>query len=223
VLRERSQREIARRTLERAKERQAQSQFGAALSEYRAARALDPSLDGVDVAIEHMQKELAAAALIDEARMDIRCDRFDQARKRLASAFELSILARADIAELIQMTARREGERAYQLARDLEIQGKKAEALAAYESLGKDWPNGLLDELVRIEGLRGDIANATSEWTAAEAAEAGGDVAAAIEHYAASERYYPGWKDGKARIERLRAKLPAPAEGEGAPREGAAR
>ena len=96
-----------------------------------------------------------------------------------------------------------EGAQRHQAARDLEVLGRKADALAAYEALAKDWVEGFSDEAARIAGLRVDIDGATTEWAAAEAAEAAGELEKALEHYRAAETYYAGWKDGKARIQRL--------------------
>jgi hypothetical protein len=79
--------------------------------------------------------------------------------------------------------------------------------------LAKEWPEGLDDEVSRIAGLRVDIEGAAMEWTAAEAAEAAGDMPKALEHYLDAERFYAGWKDGKARIERLRQAIARGAAG----------
>jgi sRNA-binding protein len=102
-----------------------------------------------------------------------------------------------------------EGDSHYQAARDMEVLGKKSEALAGYEALSKDWPEGFSDEKARIDGLKYDIENAQKEWADAEAAEAANDLPKALEHYKNSERFYAGMKDGAARIERLQTAIRA--------------
>ena len=88
-------------------------------------------------------------------------------------------------------------------ARDLEVMGKKQEALDAFQALATAWPDGLEDERARIDSLTIDIDGAKAEWDAAEAAEAAGDLEKALRHYRAADRYYADWRDGKARIARL--------------------
>ncbi len=203
ALRSRAQREIALRAFARGRECEKKDQFGAALVEFKSAQKLDKSLPGVDEAIVQMEREVEASRLLEKAQMDMRTHSFDLAREQLSKAFELSVMARGRISELMIETRRLEGESRYQVGRDLEVLGKKAEALAAYEALSKEWPEGLSDEKARIDGLRIDVDNAQKEWTDAEAAETAGDLAKAVEHYQNAERFYAGWKDGKARIERL--------------------
>ena len=207
VLLDRAVRENAKQLVERGLECERDSKFGAALMQFRSAQKLDPKLPGVAEHIARMTRELQAVNLIDKAEIDMRSGKFDEAREQLATAFELSVAMRGHISELMIQTKRLEGLARYQQARDLEVLGKKSEALAAFEALVKDWPDGLEDEVARVAGLRVDIEGATKEWEAAEAAEAAGELPKALEHYLDSERFYPGWKDGKARIERLRATL----------------
>ncbi|HEX5052318.1 MAG TPA: hypothetical protein VFZ65_11130 [Planctomycetota bacterium] len=206
-LKERANGEIAQNAFKRAKENEQRGLYGAALLEYKTAQRLDPSLAGVADSIAQMKREVEAAGLIERAQVAMRAGKFDEANEDLGEAFDLSVMARGTISELMIQARRKEGESRYQLGRDAEILGKKQDALTAYEALSKDWPDGLLDEKARIAGLRADIEGAQREWAAAEAAEAAGDLAQAIEHYRNSEQFYAGWKDGKARIERLREQI----------------
>ena len=215
MLRDRARRELALRALARGRECQKRDQFGASLLEFRTARKLDPTLPGIDDEIAQAECEVEAARLVERAQRSMRTAEFDQAREQLGKAFELSKLARGNISELMIQTRRAEGEMRYQLARDLEVLGKKSEALAAYEALGKEWPEGLLDEKARIEGLRVDLLGAETEWNAAEAAEKAGDLPGALLHYETAMRYYAGWKDGQARIDQLRARIQGAAGREG--------
>jgi len=213
ALRARAQHEIALRTMERGQECQQRDQFGAALVEYRSAKKLEENLPGIVEAIAQMEREVQAAWLADAAQMDVRMGRFDKARANLEKAFELSTLARGGISELMIEARKLEGERDYKIGRDFEIQGKKREALAAYEALSKNWPDGLQDEKARIEGLRLDIDSAEKEWVAAEAAEAAGDLPKALEHYLAAEQFYGGYKNVKQRIASVRERLQPAAKG----------
>lgn len=208
-----STRENANQIVARALECEKDGKFGAALMQLRNAKQLDGKLPGVDEHIARMAKELKAVGLIDRAEVTIRSGKFAEVRELLAEAFELSIASRGQISELMIENKRAEAMAGYQVARDLEVLGKKAEALAAFEALAKDWPAGLADEVSRIAGLRVDIEGATSEWADAEAAEAAGDLPKALQHYLDAERFYAGWKDGKARIERLRAAIARGAAG----------
>lgn len=203
-LQEKAQRQIALETEERGRTCLEANQYGAALIEFRAARKIDPTLPGIDERIAGVEKEIETQILMEKAQVAMRSGHFDVAREDLAKAFEMSTMARGDISELMIQTRKLEGKARYQAARDLEILGRKSEALAAYEALAKEWPEGLEDEAARIDGLRIDIGSATDEWNAAEAAEKAGDLPGALLHYETALRFYPGWKDGAERVEKLK-------------------
>lgn len=206
-LRRMAQHEIAMQSVGRAKKYEKELQFGAAMMEYKSAIDLDPSMTELEVDITRMRNEMTASELVEKAQIDIQRNAFDLARQRLAAALEKSELSRATISDLVLQTRQREGQVQYDAARDLEILGKKVEALAAFESLHKDWPKGLADEEARIISLKTDIDGAAAAWSEAEAAEAAGDLQKAIDAYETSERYCAGWRDAKDRVARLRAKL----------------
>lgn len=219
-LKKRANHEIAVAAFARGKECQAGDHFGAALVEFRAAKKLDENLAGVDAAIEEMTNEVKASALVEQATMQMRVGRFVEARKGLDEAFSLSKMAKAAISEVMLETHRLEGESMFDAAHNQEILGKKREALAAYEAMGAKWPEGLRDEKARIDGLRTDIEGAEKEWAVAEAAEAAGELAEALDHYQVSERFYAEYKNAKARIADLKARIAAAATGGGAANEG---
>lgn len=212
-LRRRMQHEIAMKTVARAKRYEQENQFGAALMEYKGAFDLEPGMVEVQDDIARMRNELTAASLYDKAKIDIERNAFDLARQRLALALEKSTLTKDKIQALLLEVRHKEGEQHYVEARDLEILGKKREALAAFEALAKDWPDAGADTAARIESLHTDIAGAEAAWTAGEAAEAAGELQKALDAYESAERYYPGWPDAADRIARLRAKLAEPAGG----------
>jgi tetratricopeptide (TPR) repeat protein len=145
----------------------------------------------------------------------MRTGAFAKARESLDKAFEMSVMSRGRISEVMIEARRMEGESRYQAARDLEVLGKKSEALAGFEALSKDWPDGFSDEKARIDGLKYDVESAQKEWAEAEAAEAAGELPKALEHYRNSERFYAGMKDGAARIERLQAAIARATSGGG--------
>jgi tetratricopeptide (TPR) repeat protein len=213
ALSDRAQHEIALKAQQRGRDCLAALKFGAALLEFRQAQALDPELAGIADDIASAQREFDAMALMQAAERSMRSRKFDLAREQLAKAAELSTKSRAEIDRLVGETRRFEGEARYQVARDLEILGRKDEALAAFEALAKEWPEGLLDEKARVQGLRLDIETAGAEWAAAEAAEAKGNFVEALRHYETALQFYPGWKDGAARIANLRQKLEPPSGG----------
>lgn len=190
----------------RGKELQNVDQFGAALIEYKGVQRVDPGYPGVVAAITAMEKEVDATRLVEKAKVEMRMERFVQARQSLDDALKLSEFSRAGIGELVMQCEKMRGESAYRAARDLEILGKKQDALAAFRAIVAEWPNGISDEVARAEALQVDVDGAKTEWAAAEAAEAAGKDAEALEHYRNAERYCPEYLDVKARIERLRAK-----------------
>jgi hypothetical protein len=207
-LRKAAKHENAKATFDRAVECQQDDKFGAALVLYREARQLDPELEGVGEAIERMTKELEALGMIERAQIDMRNSAYDVARELLGKAYELSTLSRGTISEMMIEARRLEGEEHYQKARDLEVMGKKAQALAAFEALAKDWPDGLLDEQARIAGLGTDVAGAATEWAAPEAAEAEGDLPAALDHKIKAERIYAKWGVGETHNQRRKKVIP---------------
>ncbi len=215
LLKQRANHEIAKKTFARGLECQAQDKFGAALVEFRSAKLLWDAMPGVDDAIAQMRREVEAAALVEKASMLMRSGRFDDSRTNLDKAFQLSKLARAGISELMIETRRLESEKAFELCRDLEILGRKREALAAYEAITVKWPKGVKDEKNRIDGLRTDIEGAEKEWALGEAAEAKKDLPEALEHFQASERYYGAYKNAKDRIAVLKERIAAAASGTG--------
>jgi tetratricopeptide (TPR) repeat protein len=208
-LRKQAQREIAQQYLALARECEQQDKYGAALLHYRAAQKNDSDIAGIADEIARMEREVQAGLLVEKSQKEMRRGTFDIALKLLDEAFEMSVMSRPKISEAMIETRRMVGESRYQATRDLEVLGKKSEALAGYEALAKDWPDGFSDEKARIEGLRYDVENAQKEWAEAEAAEAAGDMPKALEHYKNSERFYAGMKDGAARIERLQAAIRA--------------
>lgn len=190
--------------------------FGAALMEYKAAKAREDELSGIDDLIAKMERELAADKLADTAQMRMRQQRFDEARAALDEAFGMSIMLRGEISELMIENRHLEGMRDYNKARDLEIQGKKQEAAEAFAALAAKWPDGLEDEKVRAELLQSDIDSAKAEWQAAMKAEAAGELEQALEHYQAADRFYARMADAKAKIAELERKIAAakrPVEG----------
>lgn len=203
-LRKAALQESAQQTLARAKECENSNQFGAARVLYLEARRLDPELEGIDDAVAKMDKEIKAQTMLERAQIEMRNQKFDKADELLADAHKLSAYSRGAISELMMQSRQLKGQRSYRAALDLEVMGKKAEALTAFEAIAKDWPKGLEDETARIDALRIDIKSAKEEWEAAEKAEKEGRLVDALDHYLTAERFYAEWRDGEAHIARLR-------------------
>lgn len=210
-----ARRENAEHTVRRGRACEQQQQFGAALMEYRSAQRIDPTYPDIERLIRQMEFEMVAIGHVDRAKMSMRNARFDEAREFLAKAYEASVLSRNDIALLQEENRKMEGQSRYQAARDLQVLGKKEEALAAFEAIAKEWPKGLDDEQARVVALRADVEGAKKCRADAAAAEAAGDQKKALEHYEDAERFYPGWQDTKDKIKRLRAALAASGKKDG--------
>lgn len=206
-VRTRAEHELAQAARDEADRSRQKGAYGAALMQYRRARALWPGLPGLDDTIEMMQREVQAQWKIERASLEIRSGRIAVARALLADAFELSTLERTVISEMLLEARKREGELTYTRARDLELQGLKQEALDTFEALVKDWPDGLRDEKTRVSALRSDIEGAEREVAAGEAKEQAGDLEQALEHYRSAATYYEAYGDVKQRIERVQAAL----------------
>jgi tetratricopeptide (TPR) repeat protein len=205
-LKEKAKRELAESARLRAEESQEAKVYGAALMEFKTARALWPEMPGIDDSVKQMSREVEAMWKIESAQLAIRANRLEDARRMLEDAFELSTLERTAINEL-RLDIRRRGARtAYDAARDLELQGLKAEALAAFEALSKDWPDGLLDEQTRIGALRSDI-DSEKAYAQGEEQEKAGDLPAALESFKTAQTYYARLRDVGARIDRITAEL----------------
>lgn len=192
------------------------NQFGAAMMLYRTALQLDPELDEASVAIESMKKELIAIGLLDRAQIAMRNEKFVLATELLEEANDVSALLRAEINDLMMQSRNLRGRKDYREALDLEVMGKKAKALAAFEAIAKAWPDGLEDEDARIVGLKIDVDSAKEAWAAAVKAEAAGELEEAMDHYLTAERFFAEWRDGEVQVERLRKAIAAKAvEAEG--------
>ncbi len=206
----RAQRELADEARLRADANRVDKKYGAALMDYRTARRLWPELPGIDGFVQQMEREVEVVAKTERAQLAIKAGRLSEAKSLLDEAFEQSTLERGAINELRFQIRRQAGQIAYDAARDLELQGLKVEALAAYTALAADWPDGMLDEQTRIGALQNDIAGAEREFAAGEAAEQAKDPAAALDHYRMAKTYYEKFKDVVARVTRL-ASAVAPA------------
>jgi hypothetical protein len=216
-----ARRENALKEMARGRESEQKGRYGAALVAYRVARKVDKDVPGVEDAIAQMEREVKAQKLVDDAQIDLRAGRTDVARSKLDEAFELSVLARNDIAMAKADVRKAEGDKAYRVARDLEVLGRKLDALTAFSKLAAEFPAGVSDEAARIVGLKADIDGWGKHWSAADAAEQAGDLDKALEEGLEAQRYYAS-PEGKDRLAKLRAAIeakkaatpPTPAEGE---------
>ncbi|MFO0277774.1 MAG: hypothetical protein ACK533_10880 [Planctomycetota bacterium] len=207
-LQAKARRENALKAVARARASEAKGRYGAALVEYRAARAVDASTPDIEAAIDSMQREVKAQGLVDNAQIDLSAGRTDAARQKLGQARELSVLMRNDIGVMLADVAKAEGKAKYRAARDLEVLGRKLEALQAFLALAAAFPAGVDDEVARIASLQADVDGWGRHWAAADAAEAAGDLDKALEEGIEAQRFYAR-PEGKERIERFRAAIAA--------------
>lgn len=203
-----ARRENALKEMARGRESEQKGRYGAALVAYRVARKTDKDVPGVEDAIAQMEREVKAQQLVDDAQIDLRAGRTDVARGKLDEAFALSVLARNDIAMAKNEVRKSEGKKAYQVARDLEVLGRKLDALQAFNALAAEFPAGVEDEAARIVGLKADIDGWGKHWSAADAAEQAGELDKALEEGLEAQRYYAS-PEGKERLAKLRAAIEA--------------
>ena len=214
-MQEEARRASALDSLQRARACAKDGQFGAAMLLYREAEQAMPELPEVKEAIAQMKRELKALGLLEKAQLEMRSNNLDEAAELLERALELTTASRDTIVEAQLALDERRAVVGYRAARDLEVMGKKAEALAAYESIvdmwskERAWPEEMENPAARIMSLKVDIAGAEEEWAAAEAAEAEGNLQEALDHYVRAERFYDQWRDGEVHIARLRAAIAA--------------
>jgi hypothetical protein len=207
-LQRKARRENAVRAMARARASEAAGRYGAALVEYRTVRRLDATTPGVEAAIDAMQREVKAQGLVDVAQVDLSAGRTDAARAKLDQALALSVLMRNDIGLMLADVAKTEAKAKYRAARDLEVLGRKLEALQAFVALVESCPAGVDDEKARVAGLQADVDGWARHWAAADAAEAAGDLDKALEEGLEAQRYY-AHPEGKLRLERLREAIAA--------------
>jgi tetratricopeptide (TPR) repeat protein len=202
-----AQRVLGQKAFARARASEEKGAYGAALMEYREARQLDPHMTGIDARIAHMEQEVKAASLIERAYMQVLHEKFDQARDMLSQAFELTVLEKPRVSELLLQARRQESMLRYREAKDLELQGRKQEALEAFRALSAEWPEGLEDEKVRIYNLETDLDLAQKAYAAGLAAEERGEWLQAAEHHATALSYCAGYLDARERLVKARAQL----------------
>ena len=213
---QRAVREMAQAAREGAEKSRNEKNYGAALMEYRTAQKLWDGMPGIAEAIVQMENEVKAQWKTEQAQLELQADRFEKASSLLEDAYALSTLERTAINELRLESRRRQGMQSYKVARDLELQGNKQEALVAFEQIAKAWPDGLDDEATRIDALRVDIQAAEAAYAAGDAAEQKGELAAALEQFKTARTYYAKLRDVAQRIEQIEKKLAAPPSTEGA-------
>lgn len=204
-----AKRESAQLKFEEGRACEADNQFGAALLLYKVALLFDPELSAAEVAIAEMEIELRALGLLEKAQVAMRTKDFPGANDLLKQAYEMSKLSRAEISDLMMQVSQLKAESLYQDARDLEVMGKKAEALEGFQELVTLFPTGVDDEAARIIGLKVDVESAQSELALAQSAEEAGELQAALDHYLTAARFYAEWQDWAVDIARVRAAIAA--------------
>jgi hypothetical protein len=206
-LRDRAQRELASRAMDRAVQARDEGVYGAALMEFRTARNYWPATVGVDEHVAHMEREVKAQQVIERAMLMLNADRLDRANEGLDEAAAMTSLQAGWINEIRLMVRTRAGHIAYGRARDLELQGLKQEALEAFQAVVEEWPNGLLDEQVRVSALQLDIRGAELAYAEGDKSQQAGDLAVALEQFLTAQTFYENYKDVGERVRALRELL----------------
>jgi len=202
-----AQRQLAEQRLSEARVAETRGLYETALREYKAVQTAFPDLAG-DLAgrVASMQREVDAAAKLNEGTLLVQRGDFARARALLEQAYEESASQRAAISA--QLVALREADlqRRYLAAMDLEFDYRYEDALRAYHELDDSWP-GQLDVRTRIQNLESALELAGEAKAKGEAAEANGDAEAAISAYREALTYVPKFADLGQRVERLKEKV----------------
>lgn len=204
-----AQRQLADARFKNARLAEERGWYASALREYRAVAKDFPGLDSdLETRIALVEREAEVSAKVDQALALLHRKQFAPARQLLEEAYERSAAQRARIAgHLLEL---REGdlEHRYGAALDLELDYRHLEALAALQAIDASWP-GQLDVRTRIQNLETAIELARGAITRAEAAEAAGQLEAALDAYREALTYTPKFGDVPARVEALRVKIEA--------------
>lgn len=198
---------LARDRYERARIMEEQADYGAALMEYEAVIKVVPGIEGLEVRIAAMKREVEARNLRREAGIAMRKDKFDEAEKLLNQAYEKSVAQRADISGLLLDNRRRRHQSLYRKAMDLELEYKFEAALESYRVVDKAWPAGFEDVKARISTLERSIEVAQKCLVEGEKHEKAGDLKKAVQSYEDALDNYPGYKGLDKRVKELRAKI----------------
>lgn len=214
---------IARRQLAEERLRQAQlaeerGLFDTALREYKVVAGEFPALTpDLEAKIAAMEREVEAAAKLDQGAVLVQRGDFARARVLLEQAYQASVAQRPVISE--QLVALREADldRRYIAALDLELDYRYEDALAAFRAIDASWP-GQLDVRTRIQNLESALELAREAQAKGEEAEAAGNLEAALSAYREALTYVPKFSDLPQRVDALKAKLDKAAPGSGSER-----
>lgn len=212
-----ARRQLAQERLEEAKLAEERGLYETALREYKAVAASFPELfPDMETKLATMQREVDAATKLNQGTLLAQRGDFVRARTLLEQAYEASSAQRGAISA--QLVALREAdlEKRYIAALDLELDYHYEDALRAYQEIDASWP-GQLDVRTRMQNLESSLELAREAQSRGEAAEAKGDLAAAVSAYREALTYVPKFADLGERIERLKKKAENAPPPDGAP------
>ena len=217
LLKESSIRRIAEDRVKAAEKAEEDGFHAAALADYKAVQSMLPDYEDIDVRVARLEKEVDARKKCRDAEMILRKNEFDRADELLGEAFDLAVSGdvKAIVSGVMQSSRLRRYKEALLRARDLELDWHLEKSLAGYKAIEevfkKDYPpadqEGFEGVRVRIREIESTIAEATDAYKQGEAAEKAGKIKEAIDHFGEASAVYPGFKDLKARVAKLRAQL----------------
>jgi tetratricopeptide (TPR) repeat protein len=217
VLKKSSIRRIAEDRVKAAEKAEEDGFHAAALTEYKAVKSILPDYEDIDVRLARLEKEVDARKKCRDAEMILRKNDFDRADELLGEAFDLAVSGdvKAIVSGVMQNSKTRRYKEAFLRARDLELDWHLEKSLLGYkaveEAFKKDYQptdeEGFEGVRVRIREVESMIAEATDAYKQGEAAEKAGKIKEAIDYFGEASAVYPGFKDLKARVAKLREQL----------------
>jgi tetratricopeptide (TPR) repeat protein len=178
--------------------------YRAALLDYEAAAELLPDDEDLKQRIALCRREVEAENLRAEGEVLLFRGEFQVAREKLQRAYQLTSRQKIEVQDLLVVAREREADERYRMARDLELQERLDEALAAFRALDEEFP-GFLDTRAMITRLETAIEIATTSYQQGREAEDRGQLDDALSHYIDAVIAWPSYEDVAERIERLRA------------------
>lgn len=202
-----AQRRLIEHRYEMAKQMERDGYYAASLKEYQACAKLMPDLEGIADGIARMERETKAEDLARQGEHKMMRNEFEEARKLLEQAWEISVVERAAMSEMLVALNERAMQDLYGKALDLEYQHQKEKALALFKKVDEGMPEGFKDVKARISSLESDLAVAGRALMRGLEAEKAGDQAAALDAYQEALLVYPGYEQLDAKVAELKKAL----------------
>lgn len=190
---------LAAERLQLGRQAEEKQTYGAALTEYRHALALDPASQEAKDGIERMRAEIDVAGILARASMDIVRGRFERATELVLEASEKTRLQKDQCEGKLAAIREARLERAYQAALALERDQRFEEAASAYaDILGK--ADFYKDVIARRDTVEEYVRLANDFYAQASAAP---DAATKLELLQRIRTFWPDYKDVAAQVKAL--------------------